>query len=83
MTNRLRRALRRLAWWILASVRPEPSDVEHAIRGAFADCGLNTALCTPECDLRSTGKIHEVLIHAHRRLGRSLVTVQDLTELLE
>lgn len=83
MTTRLRRALRRLAWWILATVHPEPSDVQQAIRGAFADCGLNTACCTPEFDLRSTGKIHEVLMHAQRRLGRSLVTVQDVAELLE
>ena len=82
MRNRLYRALRDLAWWILKRLHPSPDDVDRAVVQAFADCGLNVDLCHDTFNVRASGKIHEVLIHASDRLGNPLVTVADLKAML-
>lgn len=78
----MRRVLRSVAWWLLAHVHPSADEIDAALRGAFADCGLPLDAYTPEFDVLHTGKLHEVLVHASRRLGNPLVTVDDLRELL-
>jgi hypothetical protein len=82
LADRGRRLLRTLAWWVLGNVRPLETEIDAALKGAFADCGLPAASYHPECDVLRTGKLHEVLVHASRRLGNPLVTVDDLRELL-
>lgn len=81
--NVLRSWIRAFAWWILRTVKPLETEIDQAIRGAFQDCGMSEALYTPEFDLRNSGKLHEVLVHASNRLGNPLITVNQLRELLK
>ena len=81
--NRLRRLIRSWAWWILANIQAQPDEIDLAIRGGFADCGLNVAHYDDQFDVRASGKFHEVLVHAARRLGNPLRTVADVKELLQ
>lgn len=81
--NRLRLLLRTIAWWILGNIKPSENDVDVAIRAAFHEVGLNEADYAPDFDLLRTGKVLEVVIHASRKLGNPIVTVQDVKELLQ
>lgn len=82
MKARLQRWLRAVAWWILATVHPLDDEIDVALKGAFMDCGLNVDGYAHDVDLLASGKLHEVLVHASRRLGNKLTTVQDVRELL-
>ncbi len=79
--NRLRRAMRDLARWVLATVHPTPDEIDGAIRHAYRQAGVALEDYAPDHDLGS--KFHEVLIHACRRLGYRTSTTQDVRELLE
>lgn len=74
----------RLVWELRSSPpsRP-PSPVLGEVKAAFGDCGLPLDQFSPDFDLLHSGKLHEVLVHASRRLGNPLVTVDDLRKLLE
>lgn len=47
------------------------------------DCGLNVEEYSEEFDLVRSGKLHEVIYHATKRVGNPIVTVKDLKEFLE
>ena len=79
----LRQRLRSFAWWLLATVPPAAHEIDAAMKGAFADCGLPVDAYAEDFDLLHSGKFHEVLHHAAKRLGRPIVTVGDLRSLLE
>lgn len=83
MRTRLQRWLRDLAWYVLAHVHPSLDEVDLALMEAFSDCGLPVAEFRHDFDLLHSGKLHEVLHHASRRLGNPLVTVADVRELLK
>ena len=76
----MRRMLRAFAWWILATVKPTPDEIDAAMQKAFVQAGV--ALDTPtESDLGV--KRYEVLHHAAIALGNPLRTVADIKELLK
>ena len=79
--NRLRTLLRSLAWWVLATVRPQDDEIDAAIRASFVDVGLDPATYIVDLDLGS--KKYEVLHHAGRRLGYRFETVAQIKELLQ
>lgn len=74
--------LRADAWWILEHIKPAEDEVDTALRGAFTDCGLPQDSYSADFDIRHSGKLHEVLLHASARLGNPLHTVADLSNLL-
>lgn len=74
--------VRAWAWWTLANVAPPEDEVDAALRRAFLRAGLNQALYQPDFDLRGSGKLHEVLLHASDDLGNPLRTVEDVKALL-
>jgi hypothetical protein len=80
--NTIRLWLRQLAWWMLGNIKPAENEVDAAMRHAFASAGLNVDLYSPEFDISTSGKFHEVLFHASQELGNPLRTVNDLKELL-
>lgn len=82
MIAQSQRLLRDLAWYVLAHVHPSLDEIDLALMQAFYDCGLPIASYRQDFDLLHSGKLHEVLLHASRRLGNPLVTVADVRELL-
>jgi hypothetical protein len=80
--NTAKQWLRSLAWWVLGNVKPSEDDVDAALRRAFLRAGLNQDIYQQDFDLRSSGKLHEVLLHASDDLGNPLRTVSDVKALL-
>jgi hypothetical protein len=56
---------------------------DDAIKFAFRECGVGIQHFYPEANLLAMGKVHEVLIHAARRMGNPLATVADVQRLLK
>lgn len=81
--RRFQLLLRYWAFQVLKRVKPEPTDIDLAIKEAFAHCGLPLDSYSPEFDLLHSGKFHEVLHHAALKIGNPLITVEDLYRLLK
>lgn len=81
--NRIRRLLRSLAWWILANVQAQPDEIDRALIGAFADCGLNAEHYADDYNVRNVGKFYDVLVMSAHRLGNPLQTMGDVKRLLQ
>lgn len=77
----MRALLRRLAWWLLATVKPAESEIDTVIRAALHDAGIGSDDYAPE---RVIGpKALEVLHHAATRLGNPILTLGDVKRLLQ
>lgn len=72
--------LRRLAWWVLGNVKPNETEVDRALRAAFAEVGLNIDAYAPETILGN--KALAIVFHASEKLGNPIITLQDVKELL-
>lgn len=82
MKNRLIKFLRALAFFVLATYKPDEEEIDAAVRYGFKEAGLNASLYSEDFDLLHSGKFHEVLIHSSRAIGNPLTTVADLKDLL-
>ncbi len=59
-----------------------PSEIDDVLKAAYTECGLPADSYHPDFNLLHSGKLHEVLIHAARKMGNPLVTVADVATLL-
>lgn len=83
MLNYFRNLTRRFAWLILRNIKPRHDEIDNAIYIACRKAGLNSRNLHGQFDLLHSGKLHVVLVHSLQLLGKKLVTVDDLKELLK
>lgn len=78
-----KRKLRQLAWWLLQTVHPAEEEIDVVLRAVWGDVGLPLDAYHRDFDLLHSGKFHDVLILASRRLGNPLITLDHVRELLK
>lgn len=83
MLNYFRNLTRQFAWLLLRNIQPRHDEIDNAIHIACRKAGLNSRNLHGQFDLLHSGKLHVVLVHSLQLLGKKLVTVDDLKELLK